>query len=167
MPHLSLFLIFGLIHMVVNGCAVGNIGTMAAKVEHFEGVRVVEVYSVGLHIRTRMDDTGAHLGYSQRKYIFSDRARGQSSWHFFRVPLPSDEAVAQDFKTVGVDVTTNEPESGIAIGYQHTTLHARAPVGTSVYLEYKGNPPRLVNIRNCEEGKLCDTSTSSLSSVWW
>ncbi|MFC1869053.1 hypothetical protein ACFL0H_13120 [Thermodesulfobacteriota bacterium] len=158
MPRLILFSLLFLIQAALAGCAVGNIGALAAKVQHLEGAHIIDVHALGLHVRTRTDDAGAQFGYSKRRYIFLGRANIKNGWYFFNVPLPDIESLVQDLKILGVEISTVAPDPFICIGYQHTTLHARIQPWTSFYLEYEGNPPRIIKIRQYKEGKLCDTS---------
>ena len=46
--------------MTITGCAIGNIGSLAAHVTHADGATVV--YAVGSYLRTAPDDRGLQLG---------------------------------------------------------------------------------------------------------
>lgn len=84
---------------VLSACAIGNFGSLAAKVAQNGDVSTLDLYSVGLHLRTRPDDLGAHLGYSHRTYTSVSDGTLDPGWYFLRVPSPHGEAVAQDLTT--------------------------------------------------------------------
>lgn len=147
MPRLILFLLLFLIQPALIGCAVGNIGTLVAKVQEFENAHVIDIHALGLHFRTRTDDAGAQFGYSKRRYILLDSAQIETGWYLFYVPLPNIESLSQDLMTFGLEISTTPPESGISFGYQHTILHTRIQPWTSFYFEYEGNPPRMIKVR--------------------
>ena len=62
--------------LALGGCAVGRNGTLAAQVQHDGTLTTVAVYSVGLHLRTRSDDLGAHLGLARRASVFAGAPQG-------------------------------------------------------------------------------------------
>ena len=64
-------------------------------------VTTLDVYSVGLHLRTRADDAGAHLGLARRTSVFADDPALQPGWYLFAVPSPAQSALAQDLVTLG------------------------------------------------------------------
>ena len=141
--------------VVLNACAIGNVGTLAAKIERAGNVSTVDMYSIGLHLRTRADDSGAHLGYSHRKYVFDSESTLEPGWYFFKAPLPDHEAVAQDLMTVGIELSTVAPVAGITFGYSHNRLHTRTPVDESVYVQYDNNT-RVVKVEYCKEEGPCE-----------
>lgn len=142
--------------VALSGCAIGNVGTLAAKVERTGNVSTVDMYSAGLHLRTRPDDSGAHLGYSHRRYVFFSDGTLEPGWYIFKAPLPDREAVAQDLMTVGIELSTVAPTAGITLGYSHNRLHARVPVDESVYLQYDRNNTRVVKVEYCKEEAPCE-----------
>lgn len=124
------------ISAALSGCAVGNVGTLVAQVQQRGNVSELSVYSVGLHLRNRADDPGAHLGVSRRTYFFLADGLLAPGWYLLRAPLAPVEAMAQDLMTVGIDFTTAAPEAGLSLGYTHTRLLARVPLDASVLIEY-------------------------------
>ncbi len=129
------------------GCAVGNIGTLAGKVSHFEGTSLIELYSIGLHIRTRSDDSGLHFGFSERDYyLLENNKKIQGGWYLFCVPFPNSESVAQNLTTYGMDISLMSPESGISLGYQQTIFHYRVSPWSSFYIEYQDNKPQVYKL---------------------
>lgn len=139
----------------VSGCAVGNFGTIGAQVKDFSGGQTVEMHVVGLHLRTRLDDAGGGFGYSGRTYVFNDTSLA-SGWHFFHVPLPHTEAVALARRSLGVEISTVEPVSGLTVGYEHTRLRARVPTDSSVYLEYDESASGIAEYIQCKGHVPCD-----------
>lgn len=139
------------------GCAVGGVGTLLAHVEPRETVSVLSVYSLGIHLRQRDDDPGAHVGYSRRTYTFAGRMDAAPGWHVMRVPAPTDSAIAQDLLTVGIDLTATAPEAGLTLGYLHTRLLARMPVDGDQVVEYTGAELRIHPLPTCSKDTPCAT----------
>ncbi len=139
----------------VSGCAVGNFGTVGARVKDLPGGQVVEMHVVGLHLRTRRDDAGGGFGYSSRTYVFGDTSLAPG-WHFFHVPLPNIEAVALTGRNLGMEISAVEPISSLAIGYEHTRLRARVPGDSSIYLEYDESASDIVKYVQCEGRLPCN-----------
>jgi hypothetical protein len=157
----ALGMVFILIATVLlSACAIGNVGTLAAKIERAGNVSTVDMYSIGLHLRTRTDDSGSHLGYSHRKYVFDSKSVLEPGWYFFKVPLPNHEAVAQDLMTVGIELSTVAPVAGITLGYSHNRLHTRTPIDESVYLQYD-NSTGVVKVEYCIEDGPCEIKLPS------
>jgi hypothetical protein len=146
---------------VLSACAIGNVGTLAAKVERNGDVSVLDLYSVGLHLRTRPDDFGAHLGYSHRTYVFVSDDTLNPGWYFLRVPSLRRDAVAQDLMTVGIEYSAVAPLAGFTLGYSHDRLHARVPADESVYIEYAGGDTRVVRLEYCREEEPCEITLPS------
>ena len=144
--------------VLLSGCAVGNIGTLAAKVELHSSTATLDLYSVGLHWRTRPDDLGGHLGYSRRTYVFAVDTTLAAGWHLIRVPLPQTEAVAQDLLTIGIEFSAVAPLAGLTLGYSHGGLMARVPADASIYIAYAGSNRRVVALRICKEEEPCELS---------
>ena len=140
---------------VFSGCAVGNFGTLAAIVERRDTVSVLSVYAVGLHVRTRADDRGAHLGYSRRVYVFAADDTLQPGWYFVRVPSPARSAFAQDLTTVGIDLSVVSPESGLSLGYVHTRFLARVPYDACVVIGYGGTGLGITQFHSFAEDAAC------------
>ena len=139
----------------VSGCAVGNFGTIGARVEDFSGGQIVKMYVVGLHLRTRLDDAGGGFGFSGRTYVFSDTSL-VPGWHFFHVLLPDTEVVALARRSLGVEISTGEPISGLTIGYEYTRLRARVPADSSIYIEYDELTPDIVKYVQCGDLTRCN-----------
>ena len=145
----------------LSACAIGNLGSLAAKVAKNGDVSTLDLYSVGLHLRTRPDDLGAHLGYSHRTYVFESDETPDPGWYFLVVPSPRRDAVAQDLTTIGIEVSTVAPLAGITLGYSHNSLYARIPADESVYVEYADANNRVIRLRYCREDEPCEISVLS------
>lgn len=141
----------------LSGCAVGSFGTLAANVERRDTVSVLSVYAVGLHVRTRADDRGAHFGYSRRVYAFAADDALQPGWYLLRVPSPARSALAQDMTTVGIDLSMALPEAGLSLGYVHTRLLARVPLEACVLIDYAGAGLGIARIQTFAEDAVCAT----------
>lgn len=135
----------------LSGCAIGSVGTVAADIRRYETLSVMSVYSVGLHVRTRADDPGAHFGYSKRVYVFAADDSLPLGWYFISVPSPVGAAFALDLRTAGVEVSLAAPEAGFALGYVHTRLHARLPSDSCTLIKYLGPDLRIDKFTTCAE----------------
>lgn len=141
---------------VLCGCAVGRFGTLAAHVQLRGDLSDVTVYSIGLHLRARNDDPGAHLGFSKRIYTFAGADLSPPGWYVLRVPLPACTAVAQDLSTFGIDLATAPPAGGLSLGYVHTQIFARVPPDASVLIQY-GPGLRIDKLSTLTETTSCAT----------
>ena len=139
----------------LSGCAVGSFGTLAANVESRDTVSVLSVYSVGVHLRTRADDPGGHIGYSKRSYVFVADGTLAPGWYFLSVPSPARSAYAQDLTTIGLELSAAAPIKGISLGYAHTRLLARMPSNACVLIEYVGPDLQVGKLKTCEEDTVC------------
>lgn len=138
-----------------SGCAVGSFGTLAANVERRDALSVMSVYAVGLHVRTRADDRGAHFGYSRRVYAFPADDTLQPGWYFLRVPSPDRSAFAQNLMTFGIDISVAAPDAGLSLGYSHTRLLARVPLDACVVIGYAGAGLGIARIQTFAEDAAC------------
>lgn len=138
-----------------NGCAVGRYGTVAAHVTHLHDATQLAVHSLGLHLRTRNDDSGVHIGYAQRIYVFPAIENLSAGWHFLVVPLPEQDSFAQDLSTYGVDLMLSAPDRSLSLGYARTQLLSRVPWNADVLIEYANPGLRAVTIKTCSEMTPC------------
>jgi len=157
-------LLYGLC-VTITGCAVGNVGSLAAHVTQADGARVVDLYTVGLYLRTAPDDQGLQLGFGKRTYVFPDHSCTPSTyslepgWHYFVVPLPDTSAVAIDSRHLGVDLQLGPAEFGITIGLQNTVLMAYIPSDRSLtmQLSYFSGQPAQTYLRIRNQGEPCES----------
>lgn len=156
-------LLYGLC-LTIAGCAVGNVGSLAAHVTQADGASVIDLYTVGLSLRTAPDDRGLQLGIGKRTYVFPDppctlaTESLQPGWYYFVVPLPDTAAVAIDSRHLGVDVPLGPAEFGITIGLQHTVLMAYLPSDRSLTmrLSYFSGQPARTYLRIHTQGEPCE-----------
>jgi hypothetical protein len=144
--------------MGASGCSVGNYGVIAARVVNADGALVVDVYSVGVNLRTRVDDPGITVGASRRSYIFApDRADLDEGWHYLRVSMPDRPSVAQETESIGFDVRSGSPGLSFDLGYSETAVLARADRGSSLtmQIDYQPAQPSLTRLRYCEGNDRC------------
>lgn len=141
---------------VSSGCSVGRYGTVAAHVTHLRGATHLSVHSLGLHLRTRDDDAGVHIGYAQRIYVFPSIENVAAGWHFLVVPFPEKESFAQDLRTYGVDLLLSAPDLSLSLGYTRTQLLARIPLNADILIEYANPGSHVVAITTtCSERTPC------------
>ena len=114
------------------------------------------MYSIGLHLRTRSDDAGAHLGYSHRKYVFESQSTLEQGWYIFKTPLPDREAIGQDLMTFGIELSIIAPLEGITFGYSRNQLYTRIPIDRSVYVQFDSNNTRVEKVKYCNEDEPCE-----------
>lgn len=83
---------------------------------------VVEVYSLGFHLRPGGFDSGASLGHRQAVYIFpcslkDFRERG-AHWKWFYVPLPEGvPPLTRATSSYGLEMDTSPHIKRVALGY--------------------------------------------------
>ena len=138
----------------LSGCAIGNFGTLGARVQDFSGGQVIELHIVGLHLRTRLHDAGIGLGYAKRRYAFANSSL-KPGWYLFYVPVPDREPFAIDGRSFGMEFSTLGSASGLTIGYEHSGLRGRISADSSVYLEYDGSASKIIRYVQCGENP-CD-----------
>jgi hypothetical protein len=86
------------------GCAIDTLGTLGSRVTHAESAVVVDLYTLGAHLRTRADDRGLTIGLARRSYVFTAERAGDlpSGWHLLRTRLPPVPPIAQHAASLGV-----------------------------------------------------------------
>lgn len=145
--------------LVLSGCAVQNVGFLAAEVTKAKGSTVVDVYSVGVHLRTRNDDPGLTIGAARRSYVFADTEaiEFRPGWHYFVAPLSNVQAVALDTRAVGIEIRAGAPDLSLTVGLSADTILAQVPRDSSVIsrLSYAPNSPSSTNLEYCDEDGRC------------
>lgn len=148
-----------LLSAALSGCAFDNVGFLAGKVTPASDAVVIDVYQLGVHLRTRPEDAGVSLGVAQRTYIYSvDQARSlRAGWHYFIVPMPDERAQILDTRNIGVEIRATAPESSVTIGYRQTTILANVPSDASIILRavYDSRDRSRIRLNYCREGKIC------------
>jgi hypothetical protein len=158
-------LTFLLTHLLIfslsSGCAVNGVGSVVANVTVAKGGRVVDLYSLGGHLRTWEAEPGFSVGYSRRSYIYSCGPQRQecipAGWYYFNVPNLS-RAVARNVENVGLDIFVARPLFGVTLGYQTMTVMVILPIEkkTTMRLRYISGKPEATIVDICEEGQICD-----------
>jgi hypothetical protein len=141
------------------GCAIDTLGTLGSRVTHAESAVVVDLYTLGAHLRTRADDRGLTIGLARRSYVFTAESAGvlAPGWHLLRVPLPPAAAVAQHVASLGLEARAGPVDYGLMLGLRVATVLARAPAGTDVTLalDYTPANPELTRLQVCKEFDEC------------
>lgn len=156
MRHQIRWLSVGLV-IAINGCAIGSYGLLAAKVRVHGDVATIATQSIGLQLRTRADDRGAHFGYSNRTYVVPrDQApRVSPGWYLFRIPDVPAPALSVQSSTYGIEWSLNEPVAGISIGYAYTDIFARLPLDGSMLYMIDNRHGEVVSYTYCVGGEKC------------
>jgi hypothetical protein len=134
---------------LMSGCAVNNFGSLAGSVRLVQGGWVMDIYTLGLHLRPVLtDDAGVTLGFSRRSSVFANDevASPRTGWYVFRIPaVPGERALIYDVETLGVDVHFGRPEPGVTVGLQRVTTSRRQPIEGSHFhhvVYFPGLPER-------------------------
>jgi hypothetical protein len=141
------------------GCAIDTLGTLGSRVTHAESAVVVDLYTVGAHLRTRADDRGLTIGLARRSYVFAVEDAGNVSpgWHLVWAPLPASAAVAQHVASLGLEARAGPVDYGLTLGLRAATVIARVPRGTDMALALVYTPahPELTRLQVCREFDKC------------
>jgi hypothetical protein len=143
-----------------SGCAVDNRGAVIGRITHADGALVADLYSVGIHLKTRAGDAGLVLGYSRTSYVFArsmDDAQIAENWHTFAVPLPAASPKVLHLESAGVSAHRNHGLIGLTVGYRAYTILARAHAASheGLSVTYRPDQPSHTRMRNCEGSKPC------------
>jgi hypothetical protein len=86
------------------GGAIDTLGPLGSRVTHTESAIVVDLYTLGAHLRTRADDRGLTIGIARRSYDFTAEGAGvlAPGWHLLRAPLPPAAGLAQHVASLNV-----------------------------------------------------------------
>jgi hypothetical protein len=144
---------------LLSGCAIDTVGTLAARVTHADAAVVVDVYTVGAHLRTRAEDRGMTIGLGRRSYVFAaaDADDVPEGWHLLAVPLPVAGSVAQHLGSLGLEARVGPVDYGVTLGLRVVTLIARIPQDASMTLalDYAPAHPERTRLQLCREPELC------------
>lgn len=82
---------------------------------------VVEVYSLGVHLRPGGFDGGASIGHRQAVYIFpcsvEELRENGAGWHWFHAPLPDGTPLTRAVSSYGLEMETTPYQRRVALGY--------------------------------------------------
>lgn len=116
---------------LVTGCTCGGVGTLVARRTLTPSAEVVEVYTVGLQLRSTAFDGGATAGWRRAIYFYPRAvAEGaerkleepQPSWNWFKVSLPSSCPAVRGNTSVGIELQATKEIQRLALGYQDQLL---------------------------------------------
>ena len=130
--------ISGLLH----GCAINSVGTLAARVTHAHAAVVVDLYTLGAHLRTRAEDRGLTIGLGRRSYVFAAEGADKISagWHLLCAPMPPIAALAQHVASLGLEARAGPAHYGVALVLRGGTVIAQIPRGTDIVLALDYTP---------------------------
>ena len=115
------------------GCAVNGLGTIAARVERAEGALVYTTYAPGLSLRTRAEERGGALGYTERTCIaLLDAQAPLSGFYLGRLPPYPAHCYARHLTAWGTELRTSAPDFSFTVGYRDTALLAWVHEGDDV-----------------------------------
>ncbi|MCB1815718.1 MAG: hypothetical protein KDK04_28960 [Candidatus Competibacteraceae bacterium] len=139
------------------GCAINNMGLLAANVIDGEGAKVVDIYTIGWHLRTWNHDAGVSIGATKRTYIFPlDLPYSPNAgWHYLWVKLPSGERpVALNTQLLGLEIWASTPEYSLTIGYRNKVILAQIDNTASITmtLGYNSINPEQTQLTYCHQG---------------
>jgi hypothetical protein len=143
----------------LSGCAFDNVGFLAGKVTRASDAVVIDVYQLGVHLRTVAEDAGVSLGVAQRTYFYSVDQAGSlpAGWHYFIIPMPDERAQVLDTRNIGVEIRATAPQASVTIGYRQTTILANVSSDASIVLRaaYDSSDRRRTRLQYCREGRTC------------
>jgi len=152
---LSVAAAFGLL----GGCAVDTVGILASRVTPADSAVVIDLYTVGAHLRTRPGDRGLTMGLARRSYVFAAEDAGNFSpgWHLVWAPMPPVVAVAQHVASLGLEARAGPVDYGLTLGLRVATVIAQVPRGAdmALALDYTPSHPERTRLRVCREFETC------------
>ena len=115
------------------GCAINGLGTIAARVERADGALVYTTYAPGLSLRTRAEERGAVLGFTERTCIaLLDVQAPLSGFYLGRLPAYPAHCYARHLTAWGTELRTSAPDFSFTVGYRDTALLAWVHEGEDV-----------------------------------
>ena len=127
-----------LVAAALAGCAIGPVGAIAGRVTDIDGGWMLEVYTLGAHVRTG-DDPGVDLGAAKRTYLFAqdESVTPRGGWHLLWLPPVSGQAMLRVVESVGIDLHLGHPEPGVTAGFQRVAATRPVPMGGDVFREIR------------------------------
>jgi len=145
----------------LHGCAIDNVGTLAAQVTHAESAVVVDLYTIGAHLRTSAEDRGLTLGFGRRSSVFAPESAATvpAGWHLFWVPLPPVAPIVRHGTSLGLDVRAGPVAYGITVGLRVATELGPIPHDAQIVLalDYTPAQPGLTRLYLCGTSEPCST----------
>lgn len=142
-----------------SGCSFNNYGLLFARITQAQGARVLDIYNLGIHLRSRNEDPGVTFGLSKRSYVYPDTFSQlpEPGYHYFFVGMPPEQAIAQDARIFGLEASTRNADWSLTLGYSGTTILARASSDSNGFLDlsYQPSDPLETKLKYCEGKILC------------
>ncbi|MGB0713537.1 MAG: hypothetical protein ACPGUC_08265 [Gammaproteobacteria bacterium] len=128
----------------LTGCAVGNVGTLSATVVRADEATVVDVRSLGLHLRLDPPDWGLSIGSSRLTYVFPPGTTDAPppGEYIGLIPKPAATPLVFSARTLGLDLKFTPPLSALTLGAERYTLLANIPADRSVRYDLVFVPDR-------------------------
>lgn len=116
-----------------SGCAINNVGVIAARVEHGHGAVVYMTYAPGVSLRTYPEERGASIGMARRICIAKlDPSSPSRGVYFVALPAYPARCYTRSTTNWGLAVRLSPPDLSISLGYRDTTTLALVNVGDAV-----------------------------------
>ena len=141
------FIVFILAMSFSTGCSIGNYGTLVGRYTYTPTAVVVDVYSLGGHVRTDPIDKGFSFGVRNATYLFpkpeGEIRSGEQKWSLFNFSLPKGEVGAVKRANLGIEAQTLDLFNKFNIGYSDNFIVVGPGFGDSriVHLDYIPNDP--------------------------
>ena len=152
-------LVSALAVIAVQGCSIGSYGTLLTRQTRTPTAVVVDIYSVGVHIRPAQPDAGASVGYRHTSYIFP-RASGDTHlsgtvWQWFGISLPATPPLVTAATVVGLETQATPHLRRLALGYidYMLTLGPTSDESRIVEIHYDRRDPLRTYVHNEETNR--------------
>ncbi len=122
------FLFLMLVIVCFPGCAFGNHGTLLTRRTMVKNAEILDVYAVGLLLRTSSVDGGFSLGYRHATFIYPleadlvDASERGSEWFWFRAPLRTEHPLLRASTSIGLETQFTPEIKRFGLGYLDQVL---------------------------------------------
>lgn len=103
------------------GCAIGSYGALLTRQTHTPTAMVVDLYSLGLHVRPSQPDAGVSAGYRRTSYVYprprGDHRSSGTAWRWFGVALPTTPPLLTAATVLGLEAQATPHVRRVALGY--------------------------------------------------
>ena len=126
----------------LGGCAFNSIGLVAARQTDVPGAKVVDIYSLGVHLRTWNHDPGLSFGVNKRSYVFPSLSEDtvKTVWYYGAVRWPKVEPVFTHSRNFGLELNGGMPEIGLTLGYRNRAMLTHIGNNTSIAMQLSYRP---------------------------
>lgn len=156
-----------------SGCAIGDYGSLVSRYTHTKTATVMDVYSLGLQMRTFQHDRGATLGYRRSSYIFiqdnssakanvqncwmafswpgdaeNDASDIKTEWCLFQSPTLDTEILTRASTSAGIELQYTKELKRLNMGYLDQTITVGPKTNESIVykLDYTRNEPKKTKV---------------------